>query len=104
MAARDLEFILHSAYSAVRASESNKALTPITLDHLLQEHIDSIKGGSLRLLLSSAGTPLNQARVSKLDALDVIKKAVDDVVAAVEAAGDDPQKLAKLGFDEVVIV
>lgn len=94
----DLQDILHSAYSAIRGAETNKALAPLTLDHLLQELIDSIQGGASRNLLSASGSSTNTSRVSKLDALDTIEKSINDVVAQVENAGNDEAKLQKLGL------
>lgn len=96
--AASLQELLHSAYSAVRADETNKSLSPITIDHLIQERIDAIQGGDSRLLLSSDGTSLNSNRISKLAVLDNIDAAVDAIVSAVKAAGDDPAKLRKLGL------
>jgi hypothetical protein len=90
---------LHSAYTAVRANETNKALAPITLDHLIQEKIDSIEGGTTRALISYTGKTTSQSRISKLDALDFIDATIDGVVAAVRKAGNDPTKLRDLGFD-----
>jgi hypothetical protein len=60
--------MLHSAYAAVRGSAMNTTVASITLDHLLQEQIDSIRG--------------SKKRVSKLGILDTIEKNIDGVVQA----------------------
>lgn len=90
---------LHSTYSAVRANETNKALAPITLDHLIQEKIDAIQGGESRSLIAYDGKATGNVRISKLDALDLIEVSIDAIVDAVKKAGEDPEKLRDLGFD-----
>jgi hypothetical protein len=63
--------MLHSAYAAVRGSAMNTAVSSITLDHLLQEQIDVIRG--------------SKKRVSKLDVLDTIEKNINGVGQAARA-------------------
>lgn len=94
--------VLHSAYAAVRGSEKSRALSTVTLDHLLQEQIDLIKGGETNVLLGASGSMIG-SRLSKLDRLDNIEKQVNDVVAAVEAAGNDPAKLEAIGLSSQVV-
>lgn len=58
--------MLHAAYAAVRGAAMNRAVSSITLDHLLQEQIDSIRG--------------SKKRVSKLAVLDTIEKNINNVI------------------------
>jgi hypothetical protein len=89
---------LHSAYTAIRAAETNKSLSPMTLDHLLQEKIDSIQGGDTRSMIDYTGKALSVGKQSKLDILDSIDVTIDAIVAAIQQAGSDPTKLRALGF------
>lgn len=92
-----IQEILHAAYSFVRSTELNKSISSITLDHLIQDHIEAIQGGESRGLLDATGKRTN-LRPTKLDRLDRLEQDIDSVVKAVEEAGDDPQKLTALGL------
>jgi hypothetical protein len=96
--ASSVEEILHAAYSFVRAREANRAISALTLDHMIQEQIDGIQGGDSRYLLSEGVQEVIGLRIPKLDALEQIGKDIEQLVAAVEEAGDDPGKLENLGF------
>lgn len=78
---RSIQELLHSAYTAVRASETTKSIAALTLDHLLEEQIASIRGGTPLNLLDSAGRPVG-VRVSKLAMLTSIELDIDAVVGA----------------------
>ncbi len=80
------EEILHSAYSYVRSVETNRAIAQLTLDHLLQERIDAIKGGDSRTLLGADGKPSASLtkRVSRLAVLDSIEAGINALVTAKE--------------------
>jgi hypothetical protein len=95
----DVQKILHSAYSFIRGVESNKAASSITLDHLLQEQIDRLQKDSSRDITDSQGQKVD-ARPSMWDRLDALEKDVDNVVDAVDAAGDDEDRLNDLGLQE----
>jgi hypothetical protein len=91
--------ILHAAYTFVRSVESNKAASALTLDHLLQEHITSIKQGEVREILDGKGESIKDAkRASKIDELTELEKQVTDLVSAIGNAGDDPAKLSAVGL------
>jgi hypothetical protein len=96
--ASDIRASLHSVYALIRGVESNKSIAAITLDHLIEEQIQSIEGGSSRYLLNAAGDITNDLRPSKLDELTRIQESIDQLVAAIEKAGDDPEILATLGL------
>lgn len=100
--AGNIEEMLHSAYAAIRGMEQNRSMAPITLDHLLKEHIDAIRGGTNRsIVLASTGTRDKKSmKVPKLAALDAIQRSIDQVVNAVSAAGSDKAKLRDLGLDD----
>ena len=95
----DSRRILHSAYSFVRSVESNRSISSLTLDHLIQEHITSIKKGAVRSLLDAKGESMGN-RASKFDQLDELERDVEKLATAVKAAGDDQAKLADLGFSD----
>lgn len=99
MSTNNLRGGLHSAYSFIRSVEVNKATAAITLDHLIQEQIDSYKASATRPLLDAKGDSVG-TRPSKLDALDALEKEVTAIVAAVKKAGSDAQKLRAIGVNE----
>lgn len=96
--ATSIEELLQSAYSFVRGVEANKAISALTLDHIIQQQIDAIQGGDSHSMLSASGDTIG-ARTSKLAMLDSVQSGIDAVVQAVSSAGDDPTKLADLGLD-----
>lgn len=98
MGTTSIEELLGAAYSYIRGVEANKAISALTLDHLIQQQIDAIKGGDSRALLDSTGSSVG-TRASKLDVLTSIQKSIDQLVQAVSAAGNDPTKLSDLGLD-----
>ena len=91
-----IENLVQAAYSFIRGVESNRSVSSLTLDHLLQQHIDAIRGGDTRVLLDARGT--GHARSSKLAQLDSIQAGIDQVVQAVKDAGTDSTKLQELGL------
>lgn len=95
--ASSIEELVQSAYSFIRSQESNKSIAALTLDHLLQRHIDTIQGGSTRVLLDATGRVAG-VRISRLDQLQAIEDGINQVVKALEQAGDDPAKLDALGM------
>lgn len=95
-----LRRVLHSAYTFVRSVESNKAASALTLDHLIQEQIDSYKAGSTTAILDAQGNNIGN-RTSKLDDLDTLQQEVDSVIQSIESAGTDPEKLTELGINVV---
>lgn len=92
--------ILHSGYTFVRSIESSKAISALTLDHLIQGHIDSLKQDSTRSsqLVSDSGKSLGN-RISRWDQIDEIEKLFTKAVEALKAAGDSREKLSQLGID-----
>jgi hypothetical protein len=88
---------IHAAYSYVRGVEKNRALAALTLDHLLNEHILSIEGGDPEYIMSVQGEAAS-LRIPKLKRIQEVQKHIDNLVAAVEDAGDDAAKLTKLGL------
>lgn len=100
MTTNNLRGGLHSAYTFVRSVEVNKATAAITLDHLIQEQIDSYKSASTRSILDAKGASVG-SRPSKLDSLESLEKEVTAIVKAAKAAGSDAQKLRAIGINEV---
>jgi hypothetical protein len=92
--------ILHSGYSLIRSIETTKAISALTMDHLIQGHIDSLKQDSVRAsqLVDDGGKSVGN-RVSKWDQIDEIEKLFTEAVKALKAAGDSTDKLLKLGID-----
>lgn len=97
---RTLRKVLHSAYTFVRSVEVNRASSALTLDHLIQEQIDTYKQGSKRSILDAQGE-VAANRISKIDALDTLQQELDQVVSAIKAAGSDAGRLRELGIYEV---
>ena len=75
--------LLHSAYSFVRSVESNKGLAAVTLEHVIQEQIERIEGGSSRNLLSVSGS-ISGERLSKLAVLDRVEDGINSVIQYLE--------------------
>lgn len=94
--------ILHSGYTLIRSIETNKAISSLTLDHLIQGHIDSLKADSVRASqnVSDSGKSLGN-RISKWDRVDEIEKLFTKAVEALKDAGDNDAKLAALGIENV---
>lgn len=95
----DLRSILHSSFAYVRGTEVNKATAALTLDHIIQEQIKTLKKGETRDILDGQGTSLEH-RPSRLDRLDALEADINKVVDALVAAGDDAEKLSALGIFE----
>lgn len=85
--ASGVEELLQNAYSFVRGVESNRAIATLTLDHLIQEHIDSIEGGEGRNLLDAAGNASGK-RLSKLERLDQVERDVTTAIDAIKNRTD----------------
>lgn len=94
----DVRRVLHSAYSFVRSVESNKAISALTLDHMIQAQINRLKKGTTTDILDAAGESLGD-RPSRWDQLDALEQEVQSVVNAIEQAGSDPAKLSALGLE-----
>jgi hypothetical protein len=96
--ASGIEEIIHSAYSFIRGTETNKAVASLTLDHLIQQQIDVIRGKGARLLLDAAGAK-SGTKPGKLEMLDKIEADINNAVSKIQEAGDDPAKLKALGLE-----
>ncbi len=94
-----LRKVLHSAYTFVRGVEVNKAIASLTLDHLIQEQIDSYKQSSERTIIDARGENVG-SRISKLDSLDELEQELDSVVKSIQKAGTDAEKLREIGIFE----
>lgn len=88
---------LHSVYSFVRSVEVNRAIANLTLDHLIQAQMERIKGGATRNILDSKGESLG-SKIPQIEVLTVLEQDINAAVAAVDKAGNDPQKLEELGI------
>jgi len=69
MSDRDTRRLLHSAFSFVKGSEVNRSTAALTLDHLIEEQIRSLKKGEVREFLDGSGS-IRGSRPSKLDRLE----------------------------------
>jgi hypothetical protein len=99
MSTNSIRQILHSAYSFIRSVESNKAIASLTLDHLIQEQIDSLKKGETRSIVDGKGESVGN-RVSRWDRLDALEKDIENAVKAIKDAGGDVDKLKAIGIYE----
>lgn len=85
MADEAIRELLHSAYSFVRGVESNRAIANVTLDHMLQEQIDAIRGSGSRDVVGVDASGKSIPRPSKLAQLDEVATGIDAAVKALEA-------------------
>ena len=98
--ATDLHSVLHSAYTFVRSMETNSSIAALTLDHLLQDHINALKKGSTTVMSDATGTGIG-SRKSRWDQLDELQSQFNSVISSLQNAGNDPEKLQALGVYEV---
>lgn len=97
---KTLRKVLHSAYTFVRSVEVNRATASLTLDHLIQEQINTYKQASQRSIIDAKGQDVG-SRSSKLDDLDTLEQEVASVVDSVQQAGSDAAKLRAIGIFEI---
>ena len=76
---RDGRRILHSAYTLVKSIEANRASASVTLDHVIEQQIRSLKTGETRPIVDSAGASVGN-RISRYDELTNLKAQVDNLV------------------------
>lgn len=95
-----LRATLHSAFAYVRSTEANKATANISLDHLITEQISFLKKDELRSIVDGRGDAAGY-RASRMDKILMLEASLKFVINEVASAGDDPEKLAKLGIYEV---
>lgn len=81
MDSKSLRNTLAGGIAFVKGVEQNRATSAITLDHLLQEHVTSI-------------------REKKVPQIDELESALNAAVKAVVDAGTDEAKLKELGVFE----
>lgn len=96
----DLRQTLYEAYAFVRSMESNTAIAGLTLDHLINQQIQNLDQNSTTPILDSKGQSLGDW-ISRYDQLTKLNDDIQNVVSQVQAAGNDPAKLAALGIFEV---
>lgn len=91
--------ILHSGYTLIRSMETTKAISSLTLDHLIQAQIDALVQDSTRasILVDDHGKSLGD-RISRWDEIDAIEQLFTQAVQALKSAGDDSEKLKELGI------
>lgn len=89
---------IHEAYTYIRSIEAGKAVSPITLDHLIQKQIQFLKTGSSRPLIDARGENSNYGRISRYDQLKAIKENIQAIVADIKKVGDDPTQLEDKGL------
>jgi len=104
-APEDFRQVLHAGYAFIRSIETNKAISALTLDHLLQGHIDALKQDSIRVsaMVDDGGGALSSGkgdRISRWDQIDEIEKLFTQAVQALKSAGTNSEKLANLGIVE----
>lgn len=89
--------ILHDTYSFIRSQEANQATASITLDHLIENAINSLKSGSTIQITDSNGNNTG-VKASRYDQLTDLASSLNLLVQALQNAGNDSQKLAALGL------
>lgn len=95
---------LQAAYAQLKGAEANKALVPYSLDHAIQEQIDSLKTDSSSTgAVSAVDTKYSTSKSkrkkpTKYERLLAVQSDLQKIVDTVKKAGDDPAKLSKLGL------
>jgi hypothetical protein len=94
---------LHSAYAFVRGVETNKSMANLDLEHLIKEHVDTIKstkaGGTARAITDYKNQSYGE-RLTKIDMLDALKESMGKVVDTLSGLKDDPEALKAMGLYE----
>lgn len=94
-----LRRIIHSAHTFVRSVESNNASRDITLDHLIDSQIRTLKTKETRTLSDAAGLKRG-VRKSKYDEIQSLQDSLTEAIKAIEEAQGDPLALSELGLYE----
>lgn len=94
---QDIRTVLYSAYSYVRSQEANQSIATITLDQIIQTHINELKQGVTTDIVDAQGSN-HGTRASRYDELDALEKQVAAMVQSVQSAGADPSKLSDAGL------
>lgn len=94
---QDIRSTLADGFTFVRSIASNQSLAGLTLDHLLQDYIDSIKKGATTTIIDGQGQSVG-SRASRYDQLSDLLTNMQNAVQAMQNAGDDPAKLEALGL------
>lgn len=94
---QDIRSVLADAFTFVRSEESNQAISALTLDHLIQDFINSIKQSATTTIIDGQGNSVG-SRISKFDQLTALLNNMQNAVQSIQQAGDDPAKLAALGL------
>lgn len=101
--AKTLRQMIHSGYTFVRSVEASRAASALTLDHLIQEHLEGLKAGSQREISGGQGEVVGH-RASALDRLDDLERGVTDAVQFFETVGNDEDKQVEAGIKDEVPV
>jgi hypothetical protein len=81
--------ILHSAIVALESAKTSAAVQALTLDHLIDQQIKVIEGGT------------GSTKLSRLKRLEILKTQMNATVDEVKKVGNDPDRLRALGIYEV---
>lgn len=96
--------VLHSAYTLVRSVEANKALSTVTLDHLIQEQITLLDKDATRPLMDGKGGVISDVkgqplkRRSRRNQLVDLQASVASAIEQIKAASGDEAKMNALGL------
>lgn len=96
----DLHTALANAYDFVRSVEMTQSVAAVTLDSLLQDHINVLQQGTKTQLVDTHGRSLG-ARESKWDQLNELRQQFTTVIQEIQKAGNSESKLRALGIFEV---
>lgn len=82
---------LHEAYTFVRSTEASRAVSPITLNHLIYKQMEFLKG-SPRPLIDAMGADTQSGRVSRYETIKAIKANIDKIIADIKKEGDSAEE------------
>lgn len=80
--------IIHSAYSFIRGVESRTSLVPLSLDHVIQEHLDRIQSSSAATsqVAIRSSTSARPKRPTKQESLRYLQEELSRAVSAISAS------------------
>lgn len=97
--------IISSANASLRGYEANNAMSTYLLDNAIQEQIDSLKREESSTRDPESVDPKystsrsKSSKPTKYDRLVTVQTDLQSVIDAIKNAGNDQEKLAKLGIE-----